>query len=134
MAATDHAPRLAVGVYAAGSLVCHQRADRSFHRGTAQLPVCARCFGLYAGALLGVCAWAAAAGLRRAPTPRAMRFAASSRPRTPLVVAAIPTVVTLITAAAGIWDPANAVRAWSALPLGVAIGAVVTAVAAGDLR
>jgi hypothetical protein len=40
-------------VYMAGSVVCHQRADRSFHAWGVQLPVCGRCVGLYAGAVLG---------------------------------------------------------------------------------
>jgi hypothetical protein len=40
-------------VYVAGSLVCHQRPERSFHYHGAQLPVCSRCVGLYAGAYLG---------------------------------------------------------------------------------
>jgi uncharacterized membrane protein len=38
--------------YAIGSLVCHQRPDRSFHLAGMQLPVCARCTGIYAGAAL----------------------------------------------------------------------------------
>src|SRR5438067_12965322 len=37
-------------VYLIGSIVCHQRPERSFHLWSAQLPVCARCTGIYAGA------------------------------------------------------------------------------------
>src|SRR5215510_4200237 len=37
-------------VYQVGSLVCHQLSERSFHVWGAQLPVCARCTGLYTGA------------------------------------------------------------------------------------
>src|SRR5688500_5253677 len=77
VAATSRAPRLSAAMYAAGALVCHQRPERSFYIEDAQLPVCARCFGLYAGALLGVVAWAVAAGLRGAPAQRAMRMVAS---------------------------------------------------------
>ena len=40
----------ALGVYAIGSLICHQLPERSFHLWGAQLPVCARCTGIYAGA------------------------------------------------------------------------------------
>jgi len=134
VAATAHAPRLSVAVYAAGALVCHQRADRSFHVGDAQLPVCARCFGVYAGAVLGVCAWAVTAGLRQTPSGRAARLVLSPQLRLTLAVAALPTMITVATAWAGVWDPGNAVRALLALPLGAAIGAVVAAVAAGDLR
>ena len=40
----------ALGVYAIGHVVCHQLPARSFHLWGAQLPVCARCTGIYAGA------------------------------------------------------------------------------------
>jgi len=37
-------------VYVTGSFVCHQRPERSFSLGGRQMPVCARCAGLYAAA------------------------------------------------------------------------------------
>src|SRR5262249_38310806 len=39
-------------IYAMGGLVCHQRPERSFWLWGAQMPVCARCSGIYAGAAL----------------------------------------------------------------------------------
>src|SRR5258708_27186713 len=42
----------ALGVYAVGSLVCHQLPARSFHLWSVPLPVCARCTGIYAGAAI----------------------------------------------------------------------------------
>ncbi len=53
---------MSAGAYVMGGVVCHQRPDRSFHPGGVQMPVCARCFGLYLGGGLGVLA---AAGFRR---------------------------------------------------------------------
>ena len=50
------------GTYLIGGVVCHQRPDRSFHLHGVQMPVCARCAGLYLGAGLGVLA---ATGFRR---------------------------------------------------------------------
>ena len=50
------------GTYLLGGLVCHQRPERSFHPDGVQMPVCARCAGLYLGAGLGVLA---AVGFRR---------------------------------------------------------------------
>src|SRR3989442_14005492 len=53
------APAAAFGVpasgfaYALGSLICHQRPERSFDVFAAQMPVCARCIGLYVGAATG---------------------------------------------------------------------------------
>lgn len=120
-------------VYAAGSLICHQQADRSFHIAGHQLPVCARCFGLYAGSLAGVLLWAAAAGCGRRPAGRARAWLTSPRMRTALAVAAAPTATTLAAAWTSVWDPGNATRAALALPLGAAIGALVAAWAAGDL-
>ena len=43
---------LVAGVYAFGSIVCHQLPERSFHLWGAQMPVCARCTGIYVGAAL----------------------------------------------------------------------------------
>ncbi len=57
---------LSASAYAFGALVCHQRPERSFHLAGAQLPVCARCTGLYLSAALGILfVWA------RRPSPAA---------------------------------------------------------------
>src|SRR5512140_1621695 len=34
--------------------VCHRIAERSFHIGSLQLPLCARCSGMYLGAVTGL--------------------------------------------------------------------------------
>ena len=111
-------------VYLAGSVVCHQLPDRSFHISGIQFPVCARCTGLYLGAAMGMVALGAAPSI-------SISF---SRARRLLIVTAIPTVLTLATAWLGVWDPPNAVRASLALPLGFSVGAVVMAVLARRLR
>src|SRR6185312_11273377 len=41
---------LAALPYAIGAVICHQQAARSFAIWSQQLPVCARCTGIYAGA------------------------------------------------------------------------------------
>jgi uncharacterized membrane protein len=110
--------------YLAGSFVCHQIAERSFHIDGVQLPVCARCTGLYLGAAVGLIAWLA--------QPR--RQLSFTRARLLLGVMAIPTMVTVATAWLGVWDPPNAVRAALALPLGASVGAVVAAVLSRNLR
>jgi uncharacterized membrane protein len=111
-------------VYFAGSLVCHQLPERSFHLSGIQFPVCARCTGLYLGAAVGMVALLAASST-------ALSY---SRARVLLLAAALPTVLTAATAWLGWWDPGNAIRAVLALPLGVAVGAIVTAVLARRLR
>jgi uncharacterized membrane protein len=114
-ALTSGNPRLvaaAAAVYNGAGLICHQRAERSFHLAGVQQPVCARCAGLYlsgaAGALAAWLAW------RRPRTPR--------RTRTILVLAALPTVLSVAIEFFGLAHPSNIVRAVCALPLGVAAG------------
>lgn len=107
------APAVAA-VYRAAGLVCHQRPERSFALGGIQLPVCARCSGLYgAGALGALAAFAVGAGRVRAGS-RGVRIA--------LAVAAAPTAVTVAVEWLGLALPSNTVRAAAALPLGVAAG------------
>ena len=96
----------ATAVYAAGSIVCHQRADRSFRAWGVKLPVCGRCAGLYAGALLGLLA--AVPWVRARPT------------RAIIAAAAVPTGATLLLELAGVVDPGNPGRAAAAVPLGAA--------------
>ena len=60
------ATAVSAGSYLLGGLICHQRSDRSFRLWGVQMPVCARCAGLYGGAALGVMvAGVWAAGRRR---------------------------------------------------------------------
>jgi uncharacterized membrane protein len=115
--------RLAALTYVVGALVCHQKPERSFHVAAAQLPVCARCAALYWGGALGLAGWL----LVRGPIDRT-RFARA------IFILALPIAVTLATSAVGLWDPSNALRAISSVPLGVALGAVVSAVVLGDMR
>ena len=44
-------------IFAVGSVICHQRPDRSFFVDGHQLPVCARCTGLYLSSGAGLAAW-----------------------------------------------------------------------------
>lgn len=127
-------PQLSAATYLAGSLICHQQPERSFHYAGAQYPVCARCLGLYLGAVLGVAAWGAFSGMRTCARPRARHTLDNNAARRMLIVAAVPTAVTVALAWAGVADASNTIRAALAVPLGAAIAATVAAVAAGDLR
>jgi len=103
--------------YAIGAVVCHQRPARSFALWSRQLPVCARCTGIYAGAALAaLCATAILAKWRGAFTSA----------RTLLIVAALPTFATLVYE----WSaavPPNAVRAIAGVPLGAAVALIILA-------
>ena len=117
-------------LYGVGSLICHQRPERSFHLIAAQLPVCARCIGIYAGLACGAFVALVAAGERtrwtqyfRQLTVRQLRHRAW--------LAAMPTVCTVLAELTGAWQPSNAVRAVAGLPLGVVVAVVVTAALGG---
>jgi uncharacterized membrane protein len=126
----DHAPqsvRVATALtYVGAGYICHQRPERSFHLGGHQLPVCARCTGLYLAAPFGL---AAVMLMRRrgAADDRAYRWW-----RTTIVLAAIPTAVSVgLEWIGGPGLSSNVSRALTALPLGAAIAALLGAAAAG---
>jgi uncharacterized membrane protein len=117
-------------IFTIGGVVCHQRPERSFFIEGHQLPVCARCTGLYLTGAIGLVGWFTMKLARRwrpiAIDPRlAVRL---------LLIAAIPTAVSLISGAIGWWDGSNLTRALLAIPLGVTAGAIVAAVSTKDLR
>jgi uncharacterized membrane protein len=114
-------------IYAAGSLICHQRSERSFHLGAAQLPVCARCLGLYAGGAIGLLTWTLVSRARRFRWPHRSAVGV-------LLVSGVPTAVTVASAWLGLGDPANAWRAALAVPLGIAGGLLVGAVTTDHLK
>jgi len=136
MAALPHrgmaAYLLSAAVYYSGSLICHQRPERSFWLWGAQFPVCARCTGIYAGAALGViAAWA-----RLKPDTtgdvRASNFRRTAR--LTLVTASLPTALTLLYEWTTGVTPANWIRAASGVALGAAAALVVMRAGAPPVR
>ena len=117
-------------IFAVGSLICHQRPERSFFLDGHQLPVCARCTGLYLSAVAGLAGWI---GFKIARGWRPIAFDPRVAVRL-FVLAAIPTALSLASGALGVWDGSNLTRAVLAIPLGASAGAIVAAVAAKDLR
>lgn len=126
--ATPLAPSsLATLIYAAGSIVCHQIPERSFHLDAFQLPVCARCLGIYAGA--AAAASVHAVGLLATDSTR-WRSLSPRAARTVFLVSALPTLLTVGLEWGGVWRGSNAVRAIAGIALGAGGGLVVmTAVA-----
>ncbi len=149
---------VSAGTYLLGGLICHQRPERSFHPEGAQMPVCARCFGLYLGGGLGVLA---ALGFRRrggagewpgrrpggrgagggalhpaAGVGEGGGAAANRAPawlRWAVLAAAVPTGVTFGAEMVG-WLPSiGELRAAAGVPLGVAVTWVASLVIHGDL-
>jgi uncharacterized membrane protein len=106
-------------VYLVGAFICHQLPERSFHLDGYQLPVCARCLGIYAGAAVVACAGCLSrvrAPLARWPAARLRRIA---------IAAAAPTAVTVAAEWSGMWAASNVTRAIAGLALGAAAALVV---------
>jgi uncharacterized membrane protein len=104
---------LSAAIYILGSFICHQRPERSFWLDGQQLPVCARCIGIYAGAVLGATV-APFIGLVR-------------RPRTLIVLAVLPALASLVVEWTGLGRPTNAMRALTGVIAGAIIAATVLA-------
>jgi len=117
-------------IFLVGSVVCHQIPERSFYWAGHQLPVCARCTGLYVSGTVGLIAWLAVKTARRW-RPIAIDPRAALRV---LVIAAIPTALSLATGLLSVWNGSNVTRAVLAIPLGGVAGAIVAAVGTKDLR
>jgi uncharacterized membrane protein len=106
-----------IAVYGVGSLVCHQLPQRSFRLFSAQMPVCARCTGIYVGA--AVAAVVSAFGHGRAVPDHRWDS------RLVLSVAALPCAITLVAEWTTGVMPSNLVRAAAGLPLGAGVAWLV---------
>jgi uncharacterized membrane protein len=102
-------------VYQLAGVICHQRAERSFHLAGIQLPVCARCFGLYAAGAAGAVAAFLVARTIAVKTPSVHAAAV-------LALAAAPTVITVAGEWLDVMHPGGLLRAAAAAPLGLAAG------------
>jgi uncharacterized membrane protein len=120
-AARGSLPWAVLFVYQLGALVCHQRPERSFHLDGVTMPVCARCFGLYA---------AGAAGLLLAWAVRGILVNKGSRGHVAAVLAAAAAPIALSVALEwiGAMTTTNVFRALTGLPLGLAAGVLIVAV------
>ena len=127
-------------IYAFGGFICHQLPERSFELWGAQLPVCARCAGIYGGAAAAALAGFAVRAQRRhdaAPTRLRLhrRFdGAATRLRlhrrfdgaAPLLaLALLPTALTLAFEWTSGATPANGIRALAGALLGAGGWAIV---------
>ena len=109
-----------VAIYGIGGLVCHQLADRSFHRESLRWPVCARCTGLYLSAGMGSLLllvsrrhWGHLAG------------GAGARAPALLLTAAAPTLASWSLEQFSLIATGNMLRAALAAPLGFAVAALL---------
>ncbi|MDQ5835666.1 MAG: DUF2085 domain-containing protein [Acidobacteriota bacterium] len=89
---------------------CHQMPERSFYVAGYPLAVCARCTGLYVGALAGVALYPLLRRLTRTDTP----------PRVWLILAAVPTTVDFALGFFRVWENTH----WSRFSTALLLGAV----------
>src|SRR5262245_34943764 len=115
---------VSAAVYQVGSLVCHQLPSRSFYFWGVQLPVCARCTGLYVGAAV-----AALAATRMRP---AFQHRAWDRARQLVFIGATPTALTLIYEWSTGNMPGHWIRAAAGFPLGAIVMLIVLAAATSE--
>src|SRR4029450_12060460 len=87
---------LSFGTYLVGSLLCHQRPERSFFLWGSQMPVCARCTGIYAGAAIAALVLPVVARLKPSRL-RSLASAGGTRQwaRMLLIVSIVPAAATL---------------------------------------
>jgi uncharacterized membrane protein len=117
----QEAPAFSAVLYLAGSRVCHQREERSFHWHGAKWPVCGRCSGLYIGGLIGAVAAASRVGRQRQMSQLLVWLA----------LASIPTAITVVLEWSGLASVTNTARAIAALPVGAFVMLVIVRTAAG---
>lgn len=98
-------------IYQFFHVACHQIPERSFHVGGQPFAICARCFGIYAGALLGVAVYPLVRPVARTWAP-ARRW---------LLLAAVPTTIDFALGFTGLWENTH----WSRFTTGALLGAVV---------
>jgi uncharacterized membrane protein len=121
---------LATLMYSAGAVICHQIPERSFHLSGFQLPVCARCLGIYGGAALAASVYVL--GRARGAVTRSPMLSARVA-RGVFLIGAIPTLATVAVEWAGVWRGTNMIRALAGIVLGIG-GAVVVMTALATLH
>ena len=104
-----------LAVYALGSAICHQQPERSFEAFGAQIPVCARCLGIYVGAALS------GVGSAIVPMPSMRMHANAGTVRLVLLAAALPALLSLLYE----WTTGQVPSNWTRAATGAVLGGTV---------
>lgn len=105
---------------AIGYAVCHRIDLRSFHLGDRQLPLCARCSGMYLGAMLGL-GYQLIIGRRRSGTPPWKVIVPTAVLALAFIFDGINSFLSLIEQSAILYQPTNALRLFTGTGMGLAI-------------
>ena len=107
---------------AIGYAVCHRIDLRSFHIGDRQVPLCARCTGMFLGALLGLC-YQAYFGQKRSGAPPAQVIVVLVIFVFAFILDGLNSYVSLIPGIKSVYEPLNVLR----LITGTGVGLVIAA-------
>jgi uncharacterized membrane protein len=108
---------------AIGYAVCHRIDARSFHLGNRQLPLCARCSGMYLGALLGL-VYQLAQG-RRGGMPSLKTYGVLALLVGAFGVDGTNSFLHFFPQAPGLYQPTNWLRLVTGTGMGIALSAVL---------
>jgi uncharacterized membrane protein len=109
---------------AIGYAVCHQIDLRSFHIGNIQLPLCARCSGMYLGAMVGlIYQWVI--GRRRTGMPPWKIITSISIFVLLFAVDGLNSFFSLFSNGSGLYQPSNSLRLLTGTGMGLAIAVVL---------
>ncbi|MEJ2600701.1 MAG: DUF2085 domain-containing protein [Anaerolineales bacterium] len=109
---------------AIGYAVCHRIDVRSFHLGNRPLPLCARCSGMYLGAVLGLI-YQSIFSRRRTGTPPLRVIIPLGIMALAFVVDGTNSFLHLIPGAPGIYEPNNTLRLFTGTGMGLVMAAML---------
>lgn len=109
---------------AIGYAVCHRIDVRSFHLGDRPLPLCARCSGMYLGAVLGLI-YQSIFSRRRTGTPPLRVIIPLGIMALAFVVDGTNSFLHLIPGAPGIYEPNNTLRLFTGTGMGLVMAAML---------
>lgn len=108
--------------------VCHRIELRSFHLGDRPLPLCARCTGMYLGAMVGLAYFVAAGRGRSGRLPPKSVLIALAAFVAVFAIDGLNSYLGFFPGAPQLYEPSNNLRLVSGTLLGVALGVVVYAI------
>lgn len=112
---------------AIGYAVCHRIDLRSFHLGTRALPLCARCSGMYLGALVAIGSLIAMGRGRHGGFPRPALLAVFGLFAVAWAFDGLNSYLTLIPGAPHLYEPNNVLRLVTGTLMGLSLGVLVVA-------
>jgi uncharacterized membrane protein len=109
---------------AIGYAVCHRIDLRSFHMGDRQVPLCARCSGMYLGAMMGLI-YQGFIGRRRTGIPNWKIIVPVSIFVLSFIVDGLNSFLSFFPGAPGLYEPNNTFRLLTGTGMGLAIAVVL---------